>query len=695
MDPNYSVEGTTESEMSGDAATPDASQARFIEGLGHAVQERWTAAYNHKQEYIVPRLYDCQRRRLGEYDPQKLNAINQLRGSVAYLKHTGLKCRAAQAWIRDVLMPGKGQPWGVEPTPIPDMPAEVEDEIVNKVLGMLAEMQAGGGMPMQGQPIQQPGMDPMAAQGAPPMQQMPPTPEMANQMAAEMREKVDMARMEDAKRRASRMERKIGDILVEGNFNRALSEFIDDITTFPSAVMKGPALEKAKRLVYGQDGAPMVETEVVPKYKRVSPWDFYPSPECETVNDGYICERRRITRHELLTLKGVPGYDADRIDMAMELNHGGLQSPVDDDARADLEDKEVDGASGTEDDRMELVEYWGEAMGQWLIDWGLDPAQVPDPDDDYQICAVMVNGEIVKAMLNPDPLGRRPYYVTSYEKRPGSIWGVAIPELMDAIQDLMNSTFRNLQDNIAFAAGPQVMVDVNALDPREVPNATQVYPRKVWLHTSQNRMGATGGRPIEFYQPGSNANELINVMTKCERLADDHTGIPAYSYGSDAVKGAGETMGGLSMLMNAASKGIRQVIANIGLEVLIPLIEATFHYCMMYVDDPAIRGDSKVHARGALAQVIREQLAVNRNEFMAGVMQDMDVKALLGPEGLAKVLRPTLNDLELSDAIPSDEEIQRRLAAQMIPAMPGQPQPVGAVGGPSQGAQPQRGAPAA
>lgn len=630
---------TAPSQSAGDAASLGDQETPFTRNLANEVKARWQYAYRHKQQYINPRLFDCHQRRIGQYDAQKLAMIRDLNGSEQFLKHTALKCRAAQSWIRDVLMPGKGQPWGVEPTPVPDLPPEdlarIEQEVMN---ALQMEMMMSG---------------------------MEPTPDMAYGIARELRDNIDARKRHEAKTRSARMDQKINDLFVEGGFNRAMSDFIDDITTFPTAILKGPCLQRTKSLEYGPNGMPFVRESIAPHIKRISPWDIFPSPECANVNDGYIFERRRVTKHELLKLRGAPGYDSQRIAFAIaHTNYStGLESAIEDSQRGYLESKDTDAALGTEDGRLELIEYWGEALGQWLIDWGMDPKQIPDPTDDYQICAVMVNGYIIRAVLNPDPLGRRPYYATSYEKRTDSFWGVAIPELMDGIQDMMNSAVRNMQDNIAFASGPQANIDLDALDPKQHATANKIHPRKIWLTRSSKLIGG-GSKAVEFFQPDMNAREIIDVIGKLERMADDHTGIPAYSYGSDSVKGAGETMGGLSMLMQAASKGIRQVIANIGLDVLIPLVEAMFLYCMLYVDDPAIKGDAKVHARGALAQVIREQLAVNRTEFAMGMMQDPDVKALLGPAGVGKIVRHALHDLELDDAMPSEDEVQRNIQAQ-------------------------------
>ena len=59
--------------------------------------------------------------------------------------------------------------------------------------------------------------------------------------------------------------------------------------------------------------------------------------------------------------------------------------------------------------------------------------------------------------------------------------------------------------------------------------------------------------------------------------ADDVTGIPRYSYGNEQVGGAAQTMGGLSILMESASKGIKSAIKNISEGVLIPRAEYQFY----------------------------------------------------------------------------------------------------------------------
>jgi hypothetical protein len=386
--------------------------------------------------------------------------------------------------------------------------------------------------------------------------------------------------------------------------------------------------------------------------------DFFPSPEMKDVNYGYILERQRITRREVDNMRGVPGYNDAAIEKVLReyIRKG---SPIDaqlwDSERRDLENKEnYQTTSGTADDRIDVWEFWGSVPGQYLIEWGM---HVKDPLKEYEIMAQMVDSTIIKAMLNPDPLGRRPYFVTSYEKIPDSIWGVSIPEIMAPVQDAMNAVIRALLDNIAFASGPQVAVDVSRLDPRQRKSATRIWARKVWMVRSAP-MGSTQ-MPIQFDQPKLIADALLRVLGKLEQMSDDQTGIPAYAYGNENVGGAGQTASGLNMLMNAASKGIRQVIGNVGMDVIKPRVHAQFIWNMLYTDDPSIRGDTEVNARGALAEVMKDQLKQERLQFLQSFIPPEVILGLLEQEGVAHLLRSVTDDLDVPGLVRSDVELEQ------------------------------------
>ena len=55
---------------------------------------------------------------------------------------------------------------------------------------------------------------------------------------------------------------------------------------------------------------------------------------------------------------------------------------------------------------------------------------------DADLFLLSVNVSIIKAVLNYDPLGEKPYCKTSFIKTPGSFWGKGIPEVIEDLQPL-------------------------------------------------------------------------------------------------------------------------------------------------------------------------------------------------------------------------------------------------------------------
>jgi hypothetical protein len=191
---------------------------------------------------------------------------------------------------------------------------------------------------------------------------------------------------------------------------------------------------------------------------------------------------------------------------------------------------------------------------------------------------------------------------------------------------------------------------------------TDVYPWKIWQVTT-DRTG--GGQPaVRFYQPNMNADVLMSVFQNFAKQADEVTGIPNYVYGSSAVSGAGRTASGLSMLMDNASKGIKQAIANID-RIVSGIVRRLYLHNMMYDDNPYIKGDFKVVAKGAIGLIHKEALQMRRNEFLTATANPIDVN-IVGPEGRAYLLRELARGLQMdTEKIVPNQDTMRQQSVQM------------------------------
>jgi len=298
---------------------------------------------------------------------------------------------------------------------------------------------------------------------------------------------------------------------------------------------------------------------------------------------------------------------------------------------------------------------------------------IPDPAREYDANVWIVGNYVIKAVLNYDPLGQKPYAKTSFIKCPGAFWGKGIPEIIEDVQSVCNAAARALVNNMGVASGPQVEINLDRIPPNE--EITQMFPWKIW-QTISDPVGSSAPA-VRFHQPNDNANTLVGVYDKFSRLADEHSGIPSYLYGDLDTQGAGRTASGLSMLMGAAGKGIRQVVGYIDSDVIKPIVQRQFIYNMRYDEDESIKGDVEVVAKGAVNLAVRETANVRRLEFLTATANPFDIE-IVGKDGRAALLREIAKSLQMpvDDIVPSREKsaYQSRIMAQAASAQSQVPQ---------------------
>jgi hypothetical protein len=604
-------------------------QIPVLSGLAGHVRKCWESARDAKQP-IEKAMLKALRQRTGEYEPEKLNEIRKTGGSEIFMMLTETKCRGAESWLRDILLDEGMVPFDLKPTPMPDMPPDYKDKVLEQVSTNVLK----------------------AIQNNQPLDEV-----MMATFEEQAEEDVRVKLMEDAADRAERMKRYISDQFAEGGMVDGFNAFISDLSTYPAAVLKGPTVRRVKQLDWAQspDGSykPEVQEKLLPTYSRVDPFRIYPEPGITKLSEGYCIEHHRLSKADLSDLLGVPGYDdgAIRAVLAEGSNSEWLWSA--EHTKAELENKF---SIWREDsNKYDALEFWGAVSGQDLIDFGLDAEEVPDPAKMYDACVWLVGRWVIKATLNYDPLGGKPYRMTSAVKRPGALWGVSYPELIEDVQAMCNAAARALANNMGLASGPQVEVSVDRL--AEGEKVTKVYPWKIW-QTVSDPLGS-GQAAVRFNQPDDRSGALLGVYGQFARMADEQSGIPAYVYGDGAVGGAGRTASGLSMLMGSAGKGIRQTIMHIDFDVIGPIVHAQYNWNMQYVDDAKLKGDCEIIPRGAVTLANREQLNVRRVEFLQATANPIDSQ-IVGPMGRAAILREVAKGLSMpvDDIVPTNEQLE-------------------------------------
>lgn len=604
---------------------------------GH-IRKAFEQNYSAKTR-IESRMLDNIRDLKGEYDAETLAAIKEYGGSAQFIRITSIKAKAMIGWIKDVFLAPGERPFGIDPTPIADIRPEDEEKILEKMEGKYNQiLMAAGGIK---------------------------TPELDE----ELEEFAEMARMqakieiqEEANKKAKEKEKQINDILTEANFYTELSMFINDICTLQAGIMEGPVVEKKTVLDWQkqQDGRskPVPIEKAVRKFYRISPFDVYPASGSLTPEQGDFIIKKRYTRSQLLKFKGVKGFNPKAIDLVLsQFGRSGYMEMLSQESQlAVIEDDQ----SRQQNDigTIDCLKYWGSVQGSMLLEWGMSAQEIQDPFAEYEIIAYLIDNIVISATLNDHPLKTRGLFKATYSQDNEGFWGDAIPDVLRDIQKMANACVRAWVRNMGISSGPMAWINTDA-----IPSGTdmsQMYPWKVFEFTSED-LAASGGKPMDFFQPESNSSELMASYKFFFDQASEISGIPPYMSGSPNIGGAGDTASGLAMLMESASKTMKDVIGSIDANIIVPIVNETWLHIMLYEPDKA-DGDINIVPRASDYLIQKETLQQKRLNFLAATNNPVDME-IIQPQGRATILREVASGLKMqtNKIIPEEMDLNQRI----------------------------------
>lgn len=616
------------------AALSEAVRPQKPADLSTWIRNRWYVLRNHRntgQDPLNERLLRAQRMFEGKYDPVKLAYIKQFGGSEVYSRLVAVKCRGATSLLRDVYL-GADRPWDIDAQPDPPIPPDVQASIIQLISSEVQTMMQAG---------------------------QPPSEADMHMRLQNMMHAAQQAARRNAMGQADNAANKIDDILHAGRFYDALAEFLTDLPIFPFAVLKGPIVRMVPKLSWS-NGQPEMTNQPQMFWERIDPFNIYWTPGARRFEDSEVMERKKLTRSDLNDLLGLPGYDEDAVRGALTDYANGLRDWL------DSSDTETALASSREDPNLnrsnmiDALEYHGSIQGHMLLDQGVSPSLISDPDRDYQVQTWVVGTHVLKTQLNPSPRQRHPYYLTSFEKVPGTVSGHGLSDILEDMQEIANATLRSLVNNMGIASGPQVIINDEALAP--TANGDELYPWKRW-HVVNDPL-SNNREPITFFQPQSNAQELLMVYQAISGLADDVSAIPRYITGEGLSGGAGRTASGLSMLMNNSSKILQTVASNVDIDCVEPLLTALYDMIMLTDTSGLLTGDEQIVVSGVKVALQKETERQKQLQFLQITANPIDAP-IIGVPGRARVLRAVAGNMGLpDDVVPDDVTIADRMKAQ-------------------------------
>jgi hypothetical protein len=205
-----------------------------------------------------------------------------------------------------------------------------------------------------------------------------------------------------------------------------------------------------------------------------------------------------------------------------------------------------------------------------------------------------------------------------------------------------------------------VVINDEMIAPTE--HSDELYPWKRW-HVVGDPLG-NQREPITFYQPQSNAQELLLVINSMNTQADEQSAIPKYLTGESLSGGAGRTSSGLAMLMNNAQKVLQTVAANVDDDVLEPCLHGMYDMIMLTDTSGLLTGEEDVRVLGSEAAIQQETQKQRQLQFLQITANPID-GPIIGMMGRARLLRAISGDLGLpDDIVPDDQTLQSQIDAQ-------------------------------
>lgn len=548
----------------------------------------------------------------GVYDPEVLARIpkdpstGKHTRSTVYIRHTKAKCDILKARLMDLLFPSNNaRNWSIEASPAPEVPEMA-------LLQERASREAKGEM-------------------------IPADEDLLVREVAESRAAAMVQLVED-QLNASRV-----------SYKRVCTSVLRSGIVYGAGILKGPLITYCPKMRYRQsvtvdeNGVEHTEWKLEqegdkfqPYFENVPVFDLYPDPAAVRPDQlNYVWQAHVKTKKEMQDLVRFPGFHGEVLSAFIRENpNGDYELKTHELDLRTIGDNEQGLASDDLKGRYRLLERWGYLTGRQLLDAGMKEedaaAMIPDfdPEATYGSNVWLTStGLAVKCSVSPVEELPIPYHFFRPYADDTGFWTEGLPDVLRETQTVINTATRMMLDNAAISCGPQIAINVDALDATE--NATDVHPFKVWAFRGVRDLDQC----IKEIGVSSHINELMAIAEKHAQYSDE-TSFPRYMSGDNSgVRGAGDTASGLSMLMSMASMPVKDLVTEFDAGITEPFIRAMYRWNMRYSENNDVKGDYEVRATGSTSLIAQELMGKRLLDAMAvlttpGMADQTDFMAL-------------------------------------------------------------------
>ncbi len=544
----------------------------------------------------------------GEYTEEEKARMQQSDGSQMLANITRNKTNAAEARLQDMLFPTDDRNFGIKPTPVP----------------MLSPM-AGSGDEAQKAQIEA-----------------------------------------EAKAKAEAMQTEIDDQLNESRYPIKALDVIHDAAQIGTGILKGPVIvgRSRKRWTTNPDGMSVLEVveSLDPAVDRVDPWNFYPDMSARTLEEAeFIFERHLWTKKQLREFAKLPGVVRSQLDALVRGDKGGQRIAQDhiDDIRA------ITGVNAVQSSgKYEVWEYHGPIDKAELMDAiegseeEFSEEELEGIDDEVDAVVFFSGQHILKVVINPMDTEEYPYSVFNWEKNESSIFGFGIPYLMRNPAKMMNAAIRMLMDNAGASVSDIIVANREIIRPSDGIWTSNPGKKKLYYLTDKTK---TVRDAFAAFSIPNHQVELERIFQIGRQLADEETNMPLIAQGEQSSN-ITKTSSGMAMLMNSSNIVMRRGVKNWDDDVTRSLIGRYYDWNMQFSDDPAIKGDFSVDARGSGALLVREKQQENLMIYANISASNPELALMRDWKGLDKEISKAL-EVPHEKLTLSDEEVKKKREA--------------------------------
>lgn len=611
--------------------------------------------YDSLADLVVSRFHEAAASRAGERSYSGRTIEDWLdsaydaymkRGDNEHFNLTRIKVGALHAKVKDMVINAVDAPFVIKPTPIPTLSKEQQDQVTRTVEDLLGEHLIRAGMVV----IDEEGnswpdfSSIMLPDG---VHIVPSVREWLRDQGVKQKRSMEIEATTIAEKAAGHATTVMQDQMLEGGWREAYLDSLFDIFLYGTGVIRCEQRRVQSLKWRGESLKESTEDSVT--WRHVPIANCYPSADSESANEGtYFIERGAMRKQDLFAAVQIDWVKADRVREAYEAAQENFHwlSGGDSEIRTRWGD----------DSLIDVLIHEGTVRGDVLLDWfdeDEDGHNGIKPDEFYDVEAWVLAGITIGARILKYPNGMRSYFSANFQRAGRNFWGVGAAMTLADLECRLNGLFEDLYENVNLTVAPPIFYNAALFERAD----DITLAKRARIPFNPDPTGAPNAAPFSQVQIDGKYGQLVELINWMYRLADDESGIPGLLSGNTDLMGGEATFRGMKMLAASANIMIKDAFLNIDQTLIQPAMRYLWRWNMLNSDDPSIKADVSVVARGAAGLMQQEIADAERSDILPILMQLIPA-AGLQPEEQARIMNYLIRETMKQGGLPADSLVR-------------------------------------